>query len=113
MMNPSNAKVWIGVVEVRPKPGVEVFESAFDPTNVGAFATALVMALDETDSKTKLQNKLDLLGLDLIDFTEIDLLSERTKQYSVDREVLALADQLDEANPVGLDEFAVFPLDEE
>lgn len=107
----SNTTKWIGLIEVRPKAGVDVFDSSFGPNNAGAFSTTIVLATNEAEARKRIQEELNSLGLDLVDFTEVDLLSERMAHYEIDPEVLAMADRLSNSRPVGFHEFAVFPLD--
>lgn len=98
--------VWIGLVEVRPRPGVLVLGS----DQVGAFVTTLALAVDADDYALVVAHSLDSLGLNVIKCDEIGRLSERLTHFELEESVRDMAACLNENNTVGFSAFHTYPL---
>ena len=82
-------QVWIGLVGVLPHPGSTVLGDA-----KGAFVNAVALVRGEPAFRDAVGTALFRLGLVAFEFEDIEPLSERTSDWSVDEELLDLARQV-------------------
>jgi hypothetical protein len=96
---------WIALAEVKARAGIMVlgYEGA------AAFVTVLVLASTTEEVVSNVRDALDLLGLDLIDCTDIETFAAQIIHRELENEVKALAGQVNDENPVAFDEFCVYP----
>lgn len=99
--------IWIGLVEVKPRPGTDFLGS----DEKGAYVTTLALAQDAKDFETVVAQALDALGLDMIGTDETELYSERIARFEVDQLVRDSAQSLSEANCVSFCTFHTFPFE--
>ncbi len=101
-------RVWIGLVEVRPKPGNAIFEGA-----PGAFSNVLCLGRDEAEYRRRVVQVFDGLGLEVAGIMDIERLDgqlrDRRPDYDLpEDEIRDLAGQLSETSPVTYDTFYVY-----
>jgi hypothetical protein len=98
--------IWIGLVEVRPRPGVRVLGR----DQVGAYVTTLALAVDAENYSRVVALSLDSLGLNMIACDEIEPLSERLTRFEVEDSVREIAKCLSDNNRVEFCAFHTYPL---
>lgn len=99
MKQETNREVWIGIADLRPKPGNSIFNGA-----PGAFSNALCLARNEVEYRCRVADTFGELGFEVKDLTDIEPLEKRL----VDAEILELASQLSASSPVLYDAFYVY-----
>jgi hypothetical protein len=96
---------WIGVAEVRGRPG----NGRIEPGVEGAFVVVVALAMSATDFEHQVMRALAGLKLELVTIEDPELLSQRVATRKVDDDVLALADGLSRTRRVAFYEFCIFP----
>jgi hypothetical protein len=96
---------WIGLVEVRPRPGVDRLEGA-----VGAFVNVLVWTADFKQYRELALRELADSGFDVVKIEDAEPLADRLERGAVVRpELLLKAALLNKGNRVEWDSFYSYP----
>lgn len=91
---------WIGLAQVKPRPGNEMLGIA-----TGAFVPVLALARTQDDFVNKVVAKLESYDFDVVEIDDIELCKARFKQPDISNEIIALETLLSEDNPVTLHTF--------
>ncbi len=102
-MREASCEVWIGLVDVRPKPGNSIFDGA-----PGAYSNVLCLARDEAEYRGMVEGTFGELGFEVNGFEGIEPFEHRREHLSPDDGILGLADQLSEVSPLVYDAFYVY-----
>ena len=89
MTGMTNCEVWIGLAEVRQRPGAGVLMDRNE-----AFVNVLALAQDEATFHSAAAATLDTLGFDCVDLEDPEPLRLRVAQYVVDEKLIALAQEV-------------------
>jgi hypothetical protein len=84
-MNIEN-EIWIGLVGLRP-----LIEGTILGNNKGAYTNLLLLAKNYDDFKSKALIFMYKINLEIFEFDEIEIFSERIKNNEVDKKLLHLA----------------------
>jgi hypothetical protein len=98
-----NEEVWIGMVDMAPRPGVILFADGR-----GAIANFLALARNELDFRTQLGEALDFYKLDLVTVEDIQPLAELRRRRRVSDVILAKAQEVEQTRNPRFDEFRVY-----
>lgn len=93
-------EVWIGLVEVRPRPGNVVLGQA-----LGAFTNVLAWASDASDYEARVRGALAANDFDVLAVSEAEPLRERDRRTGVVQALVDLARQVTEDDAVQFDTF--------
>jgi hypothetical protein len=96
-----SSQVWIGLVQVTPHPGNDIFGDA-----PGGFANVLAEASSFAEYNAKVIAALDEEGLTVVEIEDAEPLPERQTRFQVPENILAIADEA--AERVVWDTFYVF-----
>ena len=88
---------WIGLANVTPKPGNDLLG-----TGPGAFVVSIAWANSARDYFRKVVDVLNEEGFDVVQIEDIDTFEDRIKNQTVASEILELAEQVTEDDPVSL-----------
>ena len=83
------AEVWIGLAEVRQRPGAGVLMDRNQ-----AVVNVLALCRDEREFRAAVAVALSEAGFDLVDLEDPESLEERRSKYVVDDALLALAERV-------------------
>jgi hypothetical protein len=107
IMNTANkGEIWIGLVSVIPRAGNDALLGAS-----GAFTNALALAGGQPDFRSLVCAHLQVLGFDAEEFEDEEPLKIRLEKYVVSPELIKLADEISESEPVRFGSFHAFPTD--
>jgi hypothetical protein len=95
--------VWVGLVDLAPRPGVALFEGA-----PGAFSNALAIANGPSDYRLAVERMFGALGLDVQSIDEVELMSERIGRGDAPEDLVSLSRELSSDNPSCYDTFYVY-----
>lgn len=84
-----SAQVWIGLAEVRQRPGAQVL---MDRNH--AVVNVLALSRDEREFRATVASALSAAGFDLVDLEDPESLQVRRSRYMVDDGLLLLADRV-------------------
>jgi hypothetical protein len=105
----SNAglEVWVGCIDVRAQQGNDIFEGA-----PGAFANAISLAADEADFAVRVSTDFSERRLDVLEFADVERLSDRRTAYHVPQPILDLSATASETGEVQIDTFQIYLSDD-
>ncbi|MBP1645602.1 MAG: hypothetical protein H6Q16_1177 [Bacteroidetes bacterium] len=86
-MNKEN--VWIGLLEVSTRSRKGVLGNS-----LGAFVNVLALAKNRDEFIEKVKISIDELELDFVEIAEIELFSERNKNFNLGNELISLAEEV-------------------
>ncbi|MDX6565780.1 MAG: hypothetical protein QOE10_1442 [Gaiellales bacterium] len=95
--------VWVGLVEVRPLSGNDLFEG--DP---GAFANTLTVAADADDFRTRAANFFRGKGFEVASFEAVERLEDRDLAGVLPEEMRRLGELADETSQVQFDTYFTY-----
>jgi hypothetical protein len=101
-------EVWIGLVEVRQRPGAGVMLDRNE-----AFTNALARANDQTSYRQAVEHALDELGFDLVSIEDAEPLRERVANFEVAGDLLELAGMVEIGGAPRFGEFHTWRSDDE
>lgn len=104
----NKAKVYIGLVHVKPKAKSEVLDGA-----KGAYVQTLALAYNSKDYAKQITNVMKNYKLDVIDIDNFDTLANRKLVYSVSEKICTLAKQLCIEKPIIFDDFHTYMNEDE
>ncbi len=106
-MGETNRAIWIGLIELTPQLGNMIFEGA-----PGAFSNVLCFASGEAEYRRMVEDTFRGLGFDVEAIADVERLEERLAATEggvvVDDEILDLARQVSESQPILYDAFYVY-----
>lgn len=103
MNHDTNARVWIGLVDLKPKRGSAVLDGA-----PGAFSNAFALAGSELEYRRLVEQAFRDLELEVEDFDDVELLEHRMQNYAVPDEIVELARTLSGSSPVAHDKLYIY-----
>jgi len=98
--NEIKKEIWIGLAHVKPKQGNDALQGA-----KGAFAPILSMATDVNSFISTATSFLNAHGFEVIEMEDVQIFEERCRDADVDEELMTLAQNLSETDPVQIDIF--------
>ncbi|MEP6978737.1 MAG: hypothetical protein ABI948_11855 [Thermoleophilia bacterium] len=107
-MTTADSRIWIGLVEVRPAPGSDVFGS--DP---GAYANVLALAADEAGYRRAVVDVMPEYGAIVVKIDDVETFDDRLRYGHASEQIVEAADELGPENPVSVDRFYIYEEDEE
>jgi hypothetical protein len=102
-MKPTDTAPWIGLVEVRARPGNDTLGGA-----PGAFVNIVALATSEQSFIERVSACLEEYGFDPLDFTDVVLFEEWSQRNSAHQDIEELVALLSAQNPVQFDEFQAY-----
>jgi hypothetical protein len=102
---PRDKETWIGLVEMKGRPGNE----AFGPGQGGAFAIVLALANGPDDYRARVANAASALGLEVVEFDDVEPFAARVAAFNVNPAVRKLARRLTPNSPILFDRFHCYP----
>jgi hypothetical protein len=101
-------EVWIGLTDIQPRPGNEVFNDA-----PGAIANFVALAEDIEDAIRVATSHFDQLGFDVKALDDLEMLEDRLDAYDVSDEILDLVTKLSRKTLVLKSTFHIYETEEE
>jgi len=95
--------VWIGLIEVVPRPGVDLLG-----TVSGAFVNFLVLAATESEYRTRVHAATSERGLTTVKMEDIEPLRLRLTRTSIDDDLMSLAEEIEECGGFKFGTFHTF-----
>ncbi len=89
MSSEARQQVWIGLVEVRQRPGAGVLMD-----RNGAHVNVLAMAASSSGYHRAVAEALDNMGFDLVEIEDPEPLCQRRQAFEVSDDLLALANEV-------------------
>jgi hypothetical protein len=99
-------EVWIGLVEVVPRPGTDLLGSVS-----GAFVNFLVLATNESEYRDRVQTATSECGLKTVKIEDIEPLRMRLSRTSIDDELMSLAEEIEKRGGFKFGTFHTFTLE--
>jgi len=99
--------VWIGLIEVVPRPGVDLLGTAS-----GAFVNFLVIAANETEYRSRVHAAMSGRGLKTVKIEDIEPLRLRLTRTNIDDELMCLAEEIEERGGLKCGTFHTFKHEE-
>ena len=96
--------IWICMVEIAPGAAISKITKEFEGY-VGAVVNTLCKAQSSQDAHGLIAETLDELGLKLVAIHDLETFQERLKSGFADAEIMNLADQVGEGNPILFEQF--------
>jgi hypothetical protein len=96
-------KIWIGLAKVSNIPGQNLLNGA-----KGAYVNILAMASSSSDFKDKVKKSVIDLGLNLLHIEDVELFSERSKNYEITESIKNLAKEVSETKELRFGNFHTF-----
>lgn len=96
--------VWIGLVNVVAMPGSDVLGE-----DAGAYVNALAMSSSSQNFEDLVRDALSDLGLDALEFEDVEVLSGRVERFDVEGSLLDLAEEVRGAGGVRFGDFHAYP----
>ena len=100
-MNKEN--IWIGLLEVSTRSRKGVLGNS-----LGAFVNILALAKNRDEFIEKVKKSIDELELDFVEITEIELFSERKKNFNLGNELISLAEEVVKYNELKFGDFHTY-----
>jgi hypothetical protein len=104
----SRVNVWVGRVDVRPQPGVDIFGG--DP---GAITNAVAIASKREEFEALTEQFFASMGLTVVGYSDVEPLSSRQLSFQVPAAMLDLAAKARANGGVQFDTFYVYLSDED
>ena len=101
-------EIWIGLVGVTPRPGNNLIGDA-----KGAYVNVLASAKSASEYTDKVERALDEVGLNLIEIENPEPLAERLSKWSVDEEIMMMAETVKKIDSVVFGTFYEYDSDDE
>lgn len=101
-------EVWIGLVGVVPRPGNDLLGNAKQ-----GFVNILALARTKSEYRSEVGRILDELGLDVSEIEDSEPLSDRLSKWTVDPDILALAEEVNSTGFARLGTFHVYDDEQE
>jgi hypothetical protein len=99
MIRSPQEEVWVGLANVRPRPGNQYVQDK------GAFVNVLAFAADKVTYINRIKKALDELDFDLVDIEDVEPFRIRTANHEVDETLKAAAAEAEREKGVA---FGVF-----
>ncbi len=101
-------EIWIGLVGVTPQPGNNLLGDA-----KGAYVNVLASATSAAKYTTKVKGALKEIGLNLIEIDDLEPLSERLSKWTVDEEIITMAQTVRKIDSVAFGTFYEYDSEDE
>lgn len=95
--------VWIGLVDLRPMPGNDIFEGG-----IGAVTNACALGRGETDYRRLVEAAFGGMGLKVGEIEDLALFRDRAHHLDFDNDLFEVASGLTPTDPVAHDRFNVY-----
>lgn len=96
-------ETWIGLAHVRPHEGNSLLQGGD-----GAFVPVVGLASDADELANFAATLLHHHEFEVVDVDDIELLSERLANHSVEDEILEVANKLDQHDRIGVGKFQIY-----
>lgn len=101
-------EVWIGLADVRPRPGNDVFDDA-----PGAYTSFVALADDRDDALRVVAFHFDRLGFETKEIEDLEPIEDRLDSHGVSDEILDLVTELSRTTAVVHGVFHIYETEEE